>query len=53
MTKELRKKAKQLDQWQSDLNILKLYNKYKNDPVIRWKDSVQKVIAKSKKVNKK
>lgn len=53
MTKELRKKAKQLDQWQSDPNILKLYEKYKNDSMIRWKDSIQKVVAKSKKVNKK
>ena len=53
MTKKLRSKAKQLDQWQSDPNILKLYNKYKNDPMIKWKDSIQKVVAKSKKVNKK
>jgi len=53
MTKELRKKAKQLYQWQSDPNILKLYDKYKNDPMIMWKDSIEKVVAASKKVNKK
>ncbi len=53
MTKELKKKAKQLDQWQSDPNILKLYDKYKNDPVIRWKESIQKVVGIAKKVNKK
>lgn len=53
MNEELVKKAKQLEQWQSDPNILKLYDKYKNDPVIKWKDSIQKVVAKSKKVNKK
>lgn len=53
MNDELMKKAKQLEQWQSDPNILKLYDKYKSDPVIKWKDSIQKVVAKSKKVNKK
>jgi DNA repair photolyase len=53
MNDELVKKAKQLEQWQSDPNILKLYDKYKSDPVIKWKDSIQKVVAKSKKVNKK
>jgi len=47
------KKANQLDQWQSDKNILALYNKYKNDSMIMWKDSIQKVVARSKKVNKK
>lgn len=53
MNVELVKKAKQLDQWQSDENILKLYNKYKNDPMIRWKDSILKVVARSKKIRKK
>lgn len=48
MNDELVRKAKQLDQWQTDDNILKLCEKYKTDPVIRWKDSIQKVIAKSK-----
>lgn len=50
MTKELREKAKQLEQWQSDDNILLLYDKYKNDPIVKWKDSIQKVVARSKKV---
>jgi DNA repair photolyase len=50
MNDELVKKAKQLEQWQSDENILKLYDKYKNDPRIMWKDSIQKVVAASKKV---
>ena len=31
----------------------KMYNKYKNDPIVKWKDSIQKVVARSKKVNKK
>jgi len=53
MTKVLRAKASQLDQWQSDPIILKLYDKYKNDPMIRWKDSIQKVVVRSKKVNEK
>ena len=49
MNDELEKKAKQLEQWQSDDHILALYNKYKNDPVIMWKDSIQKVVVASKK----
>ena len=53
MNEELVKKAKQLEKWQSDENILKLYNKYKNDSMMMWKDSIQKVVARSKKVNKK
>ncbi len=53
MNDELVKRAKQLEQWQSDANIKLLYDKYKNDTMIKWKDSIQKVVAKSKKVNKK
>jgi len=53
MNSKLVKKAKQLDQWQSDLNILKLYDKYKNDSMIMWKDSIEKVVAASIKNNKK
>jgi DNA repair photolyase len=53
MNDELFKRATQLEQWQSDENILMLYEKYKSDSMIRWKDSIQKVVAKSKKVNKK
>ncbi len=53
MNDELLEKATLLEQWQSDENILMLYKKYKDDPMIKWKDSIQKVVAKSKKVNKK
>jgi DNA repair photolyase len=52
MNKNIVKKAEQLEKWQSDPNILALYNKYKNDPMIMWKDSIQKVVAASNKVNK-
>jgi hypothetical protein len=37
-------RAKQLIEWQSDENILKLYNLYKDNPQIRWKESISKVI---------
>jgi len=53
MSDELVKKANQLDQWQSNPNILKLYDKYKNDPVIMWKDSIEKVVAASNELIKK
>lgn len=38
-------KAKELIAWQSDENTLKLYERYKNDPMIRWKESIKKVIV--------
>lgn len=31
---------------QNDKNILALYNKYKDDPLVKWKDSIRVVIAK-------
>ncbi|MGE5621180.1 MAG: hypothetical protein ACM3U0_01270 [archaeon] len=37
-------RAEELIQWQSDENILALYDKYKDNPMIRWKDSVEKVV---------
>jgi len=39
-------KANELIAWQSDEKILKLYERYKNDPMIRWKESIKKVITK-------
>ena len=49
MNDELFERATQLEQWQSGENILMLYEKYKSDPMIRWKDSILKVVTKSKK----
>jgi DNA repair photolyase len=53
MNNELVKKAKQLEQWQCDDNIKNLYNRYKNDPMIRWKESIEKVVGIAKKKIKK
>ena len=39
-------KAKQLKQWQSDENIKQLYSRYKDNPQIKWKGSIKKVINK-------
>ncbi len=38
-------KAGELIGWQSDEKILELYNIYKSDPKIRWKESIRKVIV--------
>ena len=38
-------KATQLEQWQSDGNIKQLYSQYKDNPLIRWKDSIKKVVG--------
>lgn len=40
--------ANELIAWQSDDNIMKLYEQYKNDSKIRWKESIKKVIQKQK-----
>jgi DNA repair photolyase len=37
-------RAKELIEWQSNENILKLYDLYKDNPQIRWKESISKVI---------
>lgn len=34
-------------QLQNDSEVIKLYNSHKNNPMIRWKDSIKEVIAKS------
>jgi len=41
-------KAQELIAWQSDDNILRLYENYKNDPKIRWKESIKRVVEKQK-----
>lgn len=39
-------KAEQLIAWQSDENIVKLYNNLCTNPIIEWKESIKKVIQK-------
>jgi len=50
MNDEIVNKATELGQWQSDDNIKLLYDKYKNDPMIRWKESIEKVVGIAKNV---
>ena len=38
-------RANELLEWQSDEKILKLYNRFKNDPKIKWKESIKKVVG--------
>lgn len=38
-------KAKQLEQWQSDENIKQLYSEYRDNPLVKWKDSIKKVVG--------
>lgn len=42
---ETRAAAEQLLEWQSDKNIIDLYNHYKNNPQIKWKESIKKVVG--------
>ena len=37
--------AEQLLEWQSDEAIKKLYKKYKDNPQIKWKESIKKVVG--------
>lgn len=47
-TEETKQKAEELNEWQSDENILKLYDQLKDNPKIRWKESIREVIDKRK-----
>jgi len=38
-------KANQLLEWQSDDNILALYDRLKDNPQIKWKESIKKVVG--------
>ena len=38
-------RIKQLQQWQTDTEIRKLYERYKDNPQIKWKDSIKKVVG--------
>lgn len=40
------RRAEELLNWQNDNNILKLYYKFRNHPLIQWKDSVRTVLMK-------
>ena len=37
--------AEQLLEWQNDAAIMKLYNRYKDNPQIKWKESIKKVVG--------
>ena len=37
--------VKELIEAQSDENIIAIWNKYKDNPIIEWKESIRKVIA--------
>lgn len=38
-------KARELIEWQSDENILKLYDKIKDNQKIKWKESIKKIVG--------
>ena len=45
---ETRRKAEELNEWQNDENIFELYERFKDNPKIRWKESIKHVINKRK-----
>ena len=45
LPKELKEKANQLYSWQSDDEVRALYGRYKNDPLIRWKGEIKKIVG--------
>jgi DNA repair photolyase len=42
---ETLRRAQELIEWQSDENILSLYEKYRKDRKIKWKESIKKVVG--------
>lgn len=46
-------KGKELEKLQNDKEIIKLYNKFKNDTIIKWKDSIQEVVDRTYKLTEK
>jgi hypothetical protein len=38
-------RRKELEVWQSDENIKQLYSQYKDNPKIKWKESIKKVLG--------
>ncbi len=38
-------KTEQLELWQEDENIEQLYSQFKDNPLIKWKDSIKKVVG--------
>jgi hypothetical protein len=38
-------KTEQLVEWQTDENIKQLYSQYKDNPKIKWKESIKKVLG--------
>lgn len=47
-TPEVLQKANELNDWQDDANMIALYNKYKSDPKIKFKESIKRVLSKNK-----
>jgi len=44
LTKKTLQRAKELNEWQNNDNIIKLYNHLKNNPKIKWKCSIKHVL---------
>ena len=42
---DVRQLANQLIEWQSDTAIMELYGRLQHDPMIKWKDSIKKVVG--------
>ena len=42
---ETLRRAAELLSWQSDANILALYERYRENPMIKWKESIKKVVG--------
>jgi len=45
LTQELKDRANQLYAWQSDEEIKALYERFKNDSLIRWKNEIKMIVG--------
>lgn len=45
LDEETEERARQLLEWQNDERILELYQRHRNNPKVKWKESIKKVVG--------
>lgn len=51
LTEETKTRAEELNEWQNDKNILGIYQQFKDNSKIRWKESIKYILRRYKLIN--